>query len=330
MGGGDPQLGLFGAGAAVGGAEPRVRPAPFDDDVLRLARSLPPRVRLGSSSWSFPGWGGLVWERAYDEGTLARHGLQAYASHPLFRTVSLDRGHYAPIPVEHLRAYAAAVPAAFRFVVKAHEAISLAVYPSHPRYGPQRGRMSPFFLDAGYATTHVVRPVLEGLGEKTGAVLFQLAPQKLEALGGPDGFAARLHAFLRALPRGPVYAVEVRNAPLQTPALLAALEDAGAVPCLSAIDGMPPLPEQVQALGGRGRRALVLRWQLRRGLSYEAARRRYAPFDRLVDEDDEVLEQIRALVAEADVDTPAFVLVNNKAEGCAPLSIVRIARRLAA
>lgn len=321
----DAQLGF-----ALGDDPPRVAPAPVDDEVRRVAAALPARVRLGTSSWAFPGWQGQVWDRAYDERTLARHGLSAYAAHPLLRTVSLDRGHYAPIPVDELRAYAAAVPGSFRFVVKAHEAISLATYPTHARYGAQRGLPSPHFLDAAYATDVVVGPTIEGLGEKLGVIVFQLAAQKLDALGGPLGFATRLHAFLRALPRGPVYAVEVRNAPLQTPALLAALEDAGAVPCLAALDGMPSLPEQVAALGGAPRRALVVRWLLRRGLTYEAAYDRYAPFARLVDVDDATRDDVADLIRSADEATPALVIVNNKAEGSAPATVARLARRLVA
>jgi uncharacterized protein YecE (DUF72 family) len=321
----DAQLGF-----SLPGDAPRVPPAPVDDELRAVAAALPARVRLGTSSWSFPGWRGLVWERTHDEGTLARHGLPAYAAHPLFRTVSLDRGHYAPIPVEQLRAYADGVPPTFRFVVKAHDLISLAVVPNHPRYGALRGGPGPRFLDAAYATDVVVRPTMAGLGERLGVLLFQLAAQPVDALGGPLAFAERVHAFLRALPRGPVYAVEVRNAPLQTPALLAALEDAGAVPCLAAIDGMPPLPDQVAALGGTGRRALVVRWLLRRGLTYEAAYDRYAPFSRVVDVDDRTRDDVAELVRAADDATPAFVIVNNKAEGSAPLTVARLARRLVA
>ena len=38
-------------------------------------------------SWSFPGWSGLVYDRASTETELARNGLGAYAAHPLFRSV---------------------------------------------------------------------------------------------------------------------------------------------------------------------------------------------------------------------------------------------------
>ena len=75
---------------------------------------------LGTSSWSFPGWSGLVYGRpAASESRLARDGLAAYASHPLLTTVGIDRGFYAPLDAATFAGYAAQVPAGFRFLVKA-------------------------------------------------------------------------------------------------------------------------------------------------------------------------------------------------------------------
>ena len=55
-----------------------------------LARGWGGQIRLGTSSWHFPGWAGLVWARAYSEAVVAKHGLAAYAQHPLLGTVSLN------------------------------------------------------------------------------------------------------------------------------------------------------------------------------------------------------------------------------------------------
>ena len=38
-----------------------VDPAAVDDSVLELSARLPLRIHLGTSSWSFPGWTGLVY-----------------------------------------------------------------------------------------------------------------------------------------------------------------------------------------------------------------------------------------------------------------------------
>ena len=96
--------------------------ADFDEGLTRLGRQLPRSVHLGTSSWNFPGWRGLVWrndpDSACSESQLARHGLSAYVRHPLFRCVGIDRSFYQPLTVAEYARYADQVPNDFRFVVK--------------------------------------------------------------------------------------------------------------------------------------------------------------------------------------------------------------------
>src|SRR5688500_16396262 len=63
-----------------------------------LAARLPQGVRLGTMSWSYPGWRGLVYGAGVNVERLAEHGLSAYAKHPLLRAVEIDRSYYEPLP----------------------------------------------------------------------------------------------------------------------------------------------------------------------------------------------------------------------------------------
>lgn len=316
------QLGLF-------GEEPRsgVGLTEISSELRELAARVPGTLHLGTSSWSFPGWRGLVWANEHSEQTLARRGLAAYAQHPLFRTVALDRTHYAPIEVESYRAYAAEVPAGFRFLAKAHEACTLAQFPTHPRYGAQRGQRNGLFFDAAYARDVVVAPFVEGLGAHAGPLLFQLAQQPLELLGGtPRRFAERLYRFLRELPKGPLYAVEVRNAQLLTADYRAALAAAGAVHCVASIPQLPGV-EQQPVLDG----PLVVRWLLARHHSYESALAAYHPFGALREPDPATRAALVRLVRAALArEVPIWLIANNKAEGSAPLTLAELARALLA
>jgi uncharacterized protein YecE (DUF72 family) len=318
------QLGLF--GDAPRAAKGEVAAAVVSEDVKAAAERLPRSVFLGTSSWSFPGWRGLVWGEEYSEQVLARRGLATYARHPLFRTVGIDRTHYAPIDAESFRGYAASVPEGFRFLTKAHEACTLAIYPTHPRYGAQRGQTNPLFLDAAYARDQVVAPFVEGLGTTAGPLVFQMAQQPIEQLGGtPRKFAEKLYRFLRDLPKGPMYAVEVRNAQLLTADYRAALKAAGALPCVSSIPQMPPPASQPVDEQG----PLIVRWMLTPHHTYEAAKEAYRPFDRLVDPDVTVRRQIAKLVRAAQArGMPAWVIANNKAEGSAPLTLLELAKEI--
>lgn len=314
------QLSLFGGPGKTSG----VVAAPIGDELRALASRLPASVYLGTSSWSFPGWTGLVWAGEHSEQQLARRGLQAYAEHPLFRSVGIDRTHYAPVTAAALRDYAAVVPANFRFLAKAHEACTLAAFPSHPRYGTQRGKPNPLFFDVAHARDQVIAPFVEGLGGNAGPLVFQFAQQPLELLGGtPRRFAEKLFRFLRDLPKGPLYAVELRNAQLLTADYRAALRAAGAIHCINALPQMPPPASQPVESEG----PLVVRWLLAAHHTYDSAVTAYRPFDRLHDPDLVTRRQIAALMRTAQArDVPIWVIANNKAEGSAPLTLLELAR----
>ena len=320
------QMDLF--GAPVAPDKPQVRPAEVDPELKALGSALPPNLRLGTSSWSFPGWAGLVYDQEAPEKELARSGLRAYARHPLFSTVGIDRSYYGSLSAETYRAYAAVVPEEFGFLVKAHENCTLSRFPGHKRHGDKRGEPNNIFLDARYAVDSVIDPVREGLGSKVGVVLFQFAPQASRELGGVWGFADRLHAFLSALPKDLLYAVELRNAELLTPPYAAALSDTRTSHCINIHPSMPSPAEQYELTTGCHDRAFVVRWMLHGEYEYDEAKAEFEPFNRLVEPDPGNRKAIAELVQEVSPETPAWVIVNNQAEGSAPLSIVELAKEI--
>jgi uncharacterized protein YecE (DUF72 family) len=323
------QLGLFAPGELP--ETPRrggpVDLVDVDEEHRELARRRPPGLYLGTSSWSFPGWTGILWDRPASQRQLARHGLAAYARHPLLNGVGLDRSYYQPLPAEEYAAYATVVPEDFRFVVKAHEACTVARWPEHERYGSRRGLDNPLFLDPAYAADQVVAPYAEGLGTKGGALVFQFAPQDL---GGVDRFINDLYRFLVALPAGPTYAVELRNREVMTERYVALLRETGAVHCVNRHPRMPGVDVQASAVAAADSPAFLCRWMLRPGLTYQGGYRRYHPFDRLVDEDLATRRSLAEIaVATTAAGRPAYVTANNKAEGCAPLTLFRLAEEVA-
>ena len=327
MRGGPAQLGLF--GDELSEATAQVGAAPVPESVACLAGRVPSEVRLGTSSWSFPGWKDIVYDRDASTRVLARDGLSAYAAHPLLRAVSLDRTYYAPIPEEAYVEYAARVPDDFRFLVKAPELTTLSHFPQHARYGAQRGLDNPRWLDPGFALDESVGPALAGLGEKLGAIVFQFPPQSTRAAGDGDSFPEALHGFLGRLPRGPLYAVEIRNVDWLTPRYREALCDVGAVHCITVHPRMPAPEVQAERACAPDDPALIARWMLRGEQAYEDAKSRYAPFDRLAEPDPERRGSLADLAARAVGDgRPAIVTINNKAEGCAPLSAVELAKAI--
>ncbi len=331
------QLDLFGGGALRGGGEapapPQSRPvapAPPDPALVDLSGRLPPRLRLGTSSWGYAGWGDAVWGEPATDARLSREGLAAYAAHPLFRTVGVDRAWYAPLATKDAAALAAQVPGDFRFLVKAHEDVTVAAFPRHARYGSRAGAPNPRFLDPAYACEAVLAPLHAGMGPKLGVLLVPFPPQSVASLGGIGPFSARLHTLLGALVRaagGTVHvAVELRTPGLLVPEVASAIHAAGAVPALVAWSGMPSVAVQAARLDADRAPARVVRWMLHAGFVHEAAAARYAPFSGLVDPDSVTRAAVAACVR-GDRDT--FVVVNNKAEGCAPASVAALAHVVA-
>lgn len=290
---------------------------------------MPANVRLGTSSWSFPGWVNIVYDRTLTESQLARHGLAAYAQHPLLRMVGVDRTYYAPIPASTFAAYASVTPPGFRFLVKAHELCLLPRFGARNRYGRASGEPNERFLDPHYAAEQVVAPAIEGLGERLGPIVFQLSPLDLRAVGGASALLDRLAAFLAVLPRGPLYAVELRSHKLLTPRYAELLTATRACHCYNVHPSMPPIEEQVARVAPAAQPAWVVRWMLFGQNQYEEARERYAPFDRLVDEDPRSRGAIAIECLNAAArGQPAFVVINNKAEGSAPLSLFTLAQEI--
>lgn len=322
------QLDLFGEPAAPKKrrSEP-VGPAATSDALRATAAGLPPNIRLGTSSWSFPGWKDLVYDRRATTTELSRHGLDAYAKHPLLRSVGIDRSFYGPVNAGEFRDYADAVPDDFRFLVKAAGALTTPW--QRVAGGAKKFEANARFLDATFAERFVIAPFVEGLGRKAGPLVFQFTPLGRQFTKEPSRFTSRLHAFLDALPRGPWYAVEVRDPELLTDDYVAALASTGATHCLNVHGRMPPVTEQAERAESVLGERVVCRWMLHSGFEYEEAKDRYAPFDRLVDEDLASREAIAGVsVKKARSGAEVIVIANNKAEGCSPESLRKLAEEI--
>lgn len=324
-----------------------VLPLPSDETTHALAARLNPRIRLGASTWSYPGWAGIVWDAGpYSEAGLAKNGLPAYAQHPLLRCVGIDRSFYRPLTEAQYARYAGQVPDDFRFVVKAPALVTDALVRGEQGQGRQP---NPAFLDPVLATQEFITPALAGLGDKVGALVFQLSPLPLHSpqfrqLQRLPLLLERLRVLLRALPdvRGAtpdgVVAVEVRDpewlSPAIAPQLAAVLKETGATYCLGLHAKMPRLAEQLPLLRALWPGPMVCRWNLNPlhgAYGYEDAQRSYEPYDRIHDVDAETRALIvRTVRGVTGAGQNAYVTISNKAEGCAPLSARALAEGLAA
>lgn len=303
--------------------------ADWPADVRALGERIPPGIRFGTSSWSFPGWAGLVYRRPRSQADLARDGLREYARYPLFGTVGIDRSYYAPLSSDDLKRYAAQLPPGFPCCAKVPAMYASPVLPGSGR--TSAAVPNPDFLSPEGFLADVVQPFLLHFHEHLGPFVLEIPPVPADARLDPQAFADRLGRFLDALPRACPVSVELRDRRLITPAYTTVLHQTGAAHVLNYWSAMPLPGEQADVVDVTSAPFLVVRLLLRPGTRYEARRDAFRPFNRIVEQDDRLRRDVTRLVSDAaGRQQPVYVLVNNKAEGSAPLTIRALAEQLVA
>ena len=311
------QLDLFGGSPA---------PATLDSGMLERDRALmarvPSHVRFGTSSWSFPGWAGLVYAGAPTEKELADRGLEEYARHPLFSAVGIDRGYYAPLTRPTLERYAQQLPEGFPCVIKAFSEITSRVH-------PRTREKNPHFFDAEACKRDVIEPLQEAFADHVGALVFELMPLRRSELPTPQAFEVELQQFLAALPKGIPYAVELRNRELFTHGYLDVLAATGVGHVLNFWERMPAIGRQLEVPNVLSAPFVVAGVLIPPGQRYADTKRAFSPFDRMVAPQPEMRLDIAKLSeACALLGKTLLVIVNNKAEGSSPLTIRALAETI--
>jgi uncharacterized protein YecE (DUF72 family) len=281
-------------------------------------------IRFGTSSWAYEGWQGMVYHRTYRKSRFSQDTLAEYASHPtleapLFRTVGIDHSFYRPAATTQLAHYAEQVSDDFRFCSKVWEEITIPAYANLPRYGVKAGKPNPRFLDADAFRDLILGPAQEGLGQKLGPFIFEFQRWGTE----PTTFLEKLDQFLTQLPPGPQYATEVRNPALLNARYRDLLKAHGVAHVYNHWSYMPPLADQHRSLEQTFTAShVVIRLLTPLGLKYETAVERYKPYDRIVQPQPRMRQETVELVKQAAAEGKlAYVLVNNRAEGCSPLTV---------
>lgn len=154
----------------------------------------PPRVFLGTSSFTAPGW-----EKAfYPPGLAPREYLSYYARH--YYTLEIDSTFYSKPSSAVVNGWKAKTPDNFIFAVKVPQAIT------HEKV-----------LAACQPEMDEFVGVMSLLGDKLGPMVLQFPYFNRSVFKSPTDFLARLEPFLKYLPRDKMFAVEIRNKNWLTP-----------------------------------------------------------------------------------------------------------------
>lgn len=302
-------------------------PSPRELDAL--ARELSPLIHFGTSTWTYPGWTGLVYQREYPRSGASAAMLGEYARWPLFRTVGIDSFFYRPPSPATLSKYSDELPAGFPCCCKVWDRITAHTFNS-PRDRARRGELNPDWLNVELFMTDVVEPLREHFGDHLGPLILEFQTIPARSGIGPVEFADALDRFFTALPNEFSYAVEIRNAEFLTPEYFAVLRQHQVAHLFNAWTRMPSIGEQLLLHDAITAPFVISRALLTPGRAYARAVEAFQPYDRIREASAPLRADLVALARAAmELRVPAYLLVNNRAEGCAPLTIAAVAATLA-
>jgi len=286
-------------------------------------------IYIGGSSWKYEGWIGQVYTRAnyLSRGRFSRQVFEATCLKEYARTFPTVCGDFAfyqfPSPEFWAKLFGLA-PEGFRFAFKVPEQITCKMFPSHARYGPQAGKDNESFLDAELLKEMFLRP-LWPYHSRTALLIFEFGAFSRRAIAEPGEFLERLDPFLAALPPQFRYAVEVRNPEFLQPDYFGCLRARGVAHVYNAWSRMPELRQQMALPQSATADFLVCRALLRQGRPYEEAVAMFSPYSEIRDPNPGARDSLRLLIRRAREERHmAFLFVNNRLEGNAPLTIMAV------
>ena len=286
-------------------------------------------ILFGTASFAYEGWKGIVYHERYRAASFKVDCLREYVRYPPFRTVEFDFPFYRPPSEAQLRRYAAALPERFPVVSKVWEELTMPQFPELPRHGERAGAENPRFLDARVFREEILPAYEKAFAGRTGPFVLEFPTERQPTLARRDAFVGRLDRFLAEVPGEHRYAVEIRTPSYFVPDYFTVLRRHRAAHVFNWWTRAPPLLEQWDAAQPLSAPFSVTRILVPPGLAYEKAVERFRPYDRMQAPREDMRKDLVRLVRQiTEAGADAFVLVNNRAEGCAPLTIRALAREL--
>jgi len=298
---------------------------PFDREQMKAkaAELASHRVFIGTSSWKYPGWSGMLYDRARYEyrGKFAitrfeKNCLSEYAE--VFKTVCVDAAYYTFPSQKYLEGLTSQVPADFQFAMKVTDEITVKKFPNLARFGHRAGQPNEHFLNAQLFADAFLRPC-EPFQNNIGLLMFEFSKFYPSDYEHGREFVADLDKFLGQLPKGWPFAIEIRNKHWLQPDYFACLASHKVAHVLNSWNAMPPVNEQMAIAGSQTNPNLsAARFLLKPGRSYEQAVKTFQPYDRVQEVYSEARAAGKKLIADgkqAGGKKKTFIYVNNRLEG---------------
>lgn len=287
-------------------------------------------VFIGTSSWKYEGWMGDIYtrERYMTRGRFSQKKFESeclaeYAE--TFPIVCGDFSFYQFPSHDYWRRLFGSAPAELKFAFKVPEEITVREWPTHARYGMRGGTLNERFLDAELFARAFLEP-LAPYRERVAAMIFEFGTFSKKQYENVAPFAEDLDRFLRRLPEGWRYSVEIRNREFLAPEYFGCLRQNSAAHVFNAWTRMPELGRQIAIEEAYTADFTVTRALLSHGRTYEQAVKTFEPYERVQEPNEGARDAMKALIERARRRKQlAFLFVNNRLEGNAPGTIRAVA-----
>jgi uncharacterized protein YecE (DUF72 family) len=307
---------------------------PFDRDRMRTAvASLAEQgVFIGTSSWKYAGWRGMlyddaryVWRGRFSQSRFELRCLAEYAE--VFKTVSVDATFYKFPDAEFWNELAPQVSQDFLFSLKVTDEITVKTFPNLPRFRSRAGKANPNFLNARLFASAFLAPC-EPFKKNVGLLIIEFSRFYPSDFARGREFVEALDRFLAEIPGGWRCGVEIRNREFLRDEYFTVLRSHGVAHIYNSWADMPPVGAQIAIPASRtSPEFLGARFLLKPGRRYEEAVRLFSPYQAVKDPYPEGRAAAASLlesVKTAGNRTKAFIYVNNRFEGNALESIAAI------
>ncbi|UCF97411.1 MAG: DUF72 domain-containing protein [Spirochaetaceae bacterium] len=283
-------------------------------------------LRIGTSSWNYDSWEGLVYNR--DSG---RSYLEQYAE--MYDTAEIDRWFWSlfesPEPrlpdTRTAEEYRRSVPEDFRFTIKVPNSITLTHHYQRDKSRPLRA--NPHFLSPELFDAFLQR--IGALKGRIAALIFQFEYLNKQKMASQKEFQSKMESFFSSIQCAYTCTVETRNPQYLNDAYFEFLRRNRLYPCFLQGYYMPDLrkilPGREQWFRQGDLAVIRLHGPDRQGMEKMSGKQ----WDRIVSPKDEEIGDILDTIARLlrrGVDV--YLNVNNHYEGSAPLTIRKIRDRL--
>ena len=283
-------------------------------------------LHLGTCSWKYESWRGLVYSDAPHPDYLAEYSQR-------YECVEIDQWFWSlfgpnRVALPHPKTvadYASVVPEGFRFGVKMPNALTLTHFRPKSKSDPLVP--NPHFLSRDLVGTFL--DVLEPLHPYLGPMMFQFEYLNRDKMPSQAAFQDQLGEFMGQLPRDYCWCVESRNPNYLNAQYFTFLRDRGLTHVFEQGYYMPPVGEvfnrHAELLGGTS--VIRLHGPNREKIEEHTGK----DWSRIAEPRDADLDALADMVKglrkrKRDV----WLFANNHFEGCAPLTLERLSQRLGA